>query len=324
VISLCAVTLMMVGLPESLSAATGEKSAPRASTAQVAAAEALFEEGRALVTQGRTREACSKFEQSQRFDPGLGTQFNLADCYERLGKLASAHALFTDVAATARATGQERREQVARARAVAVQPRLTKLVIVVPSGRTAELHVERNGVEVDRAEWDFPVPVDPGRHRVRAWGPGVGDWATEVTVPSDGGVHGVAIPARDESAFFDPLHRKLGLAAAGMGALGVSVGSIFGVRAIMKKNEANRTGCDGPECNTNESAALREQARRSGDVATVAMGVGATGLATAAVLLWVVSTPSPESPEPEANLARLVLHPVVGWHGGGLSLRGRF
>jgi hypothetical protein len=323
-LSLCAATLVLAGFSPSLMAATGEKSAAKASASQVAAAEALFAEGRALVLQGRAPEACRKFEQSQGLDPGLGTQFNLADCYERVGKLASAHALFKDVAATARRTGQARREQVALERAGAVQPRLTKLAIVVPAGRGAELRVERDGAEVSRAEWDVPVAVDPGLHRVRASGPGLRDWATEVTVPSDGGVHRVAIPVGEAVSFFDPLQRKLGLAAAGVGVLGVSLGSFFGVRAIMKRNEANRTGCEGRECSTDESVALRDAARRSGDIATVTMSVGAAGLATAAVLFWVVPEPGPDGPEPDRHVARLVLRPVVGLHGGGLSLRGGF
>ena len=179
---------VMTALPESLRAAP-RADAATTSGARVAAAQALFEQGRELVLQGRAREACPKFEESQRLDAGLGTQFNLADCYERLGKLASAHALFTEVAERARVTGQKQREQVARERAAAVESHSSKLLIVVPTGRVAELRVERDGVEVRRAQWNVPVPVDPGVHRVRAWGPGLSEWASEVTVPEGGAVH---------------------------------------------------------------------------------------------------------------------------------------
>src|SRR4051812_25432076 len=137
---------------------------PHATDPDVAAAQALFEEGRALMKQGQTQEACPKFEESQRLDPGLGTQFNLANCLEQQGKLASAYALFTEVADAARATGQSERERVARARAEAVEPQLTKLAILVPKGSSRELTVERDGVPVAQAEWGSPVPVDPGVH----------------------------------------------------------------------------------------------------------------------------------------------------------------
>src|SRR6185295_2178843 len=131
-------------------AATPE--AQRSTPAQAAAAQALFEQGRALMAQGHAADACGKFEESQRLDPALGTQFNLANCYEQLGKLASAYALFTQVAATAHATGQQQREAVARARAEAVKPKLTKLTIVVPTAGSHKLRVERDGMEVGEAQ----------------------------------------------------------------------------------------------------------------------------------------------------------------------------
>lgn len=112
--------LVVATFSQNLRAATTEDgNGQRASAAQVATAQALFEQGRALVIKGRAETACPKFEESQRLDPGLGTQFNLADCYERLGRLASALELFTKVTATARETGQIQREQVAGARAAA-------------------------------------------------------------------------------------------------------------------------------------------------------------------------------------------------------------
>jgi hypothetical protein len=81
--------------------------------------------------QGLAAQACPKFEESQRLDPGVGTQFNLADCYERTGRLASAYTTFIDVAAATRQLGQFEREAVARERAKSIKPRLSRLVIVV-------------------------------------------------------------------------------------------------------------------------------------------------------------------------------------------------
>ena len=57
-----------------------------------ATAEALFTEGRALATSGKCAEAIPKFQASQKLDPGVGTLLNLAECYEQVGKTASAWA----------------------------------------------------------------------------------------------------------------------------------------------------------------------------------------------------------------------------------------
>src|SRR5215212_4797523 len=96
-----------------------------------AAARALFGEGRKLAAQGKYREACPKFEESLRLDPGMGTQFNLADCLEHTGRTATAWAQFLDVAAAARAAAQSERERVARERAAALEPKLSRLTIEV-------------------------------------------------------------------------------------------------------------------------------------------------------------------------------------------------
>jgi hypothetical protein len=294
------------------------------SDARVAQAQAAFDEGRALLQQGRAREACSRLEDSQRLDPGLGTQLNLADCYERLGRFASAHVLFAQVAAEARATGQEAREQIARARALALEARVSQLIIVVPADGGPELHVERDGKELTRDEWNVLAPVDPGLHRVRAWGPGVGDFRTEVRVGADGGLHEVAVPLNDARPFLAPLHRKVGLAAAGVGVAGVLAGSFFGLRAISKKSEAERAGCDGRACATAQSGELRDEARSAGDVATLAMSIGAGGLAAAAVLFWVVPRLDPEGAEGSGRAASLQVSPQFDARGGGLWLRAGF
>jgi hypothetical protein len=305
-----------------LGAAPTKHAAP-APDARVTEAQASFDQARALVKQGRVAEACPLFEKSERLDPGLGTEFNLADCHERLGRLASAHRLFTHVADRAHATAQDQRARIARARAAAIVPRLSKLVIRVPGGRVSGLRVERDGAELPSAEWNMPVPVDPGQHRVRAWGPGIGEWATQVAVTTEGVVHEVVIPVSDEPAFFDPLHRKLGLVAAGVGVVGVSLGTFFGVRAITKKNEAERAGCDGPNCDS-QSAEIREEARSAGNLATLTMSIGAAGLATGAVLLWVVSDSEPEAAEANRSAAALGVRPEFATHGAGLFLHGEF
>ena len=81
---------------------------------------------------GKYDDACPKLEESQRLAPAIGTKFNLADCYEHTGRLASAWAAFLSVAASAKNANQGAREKAARDRAAALEPKLSRLAVVVP------------------------------------------------------------------------------------------------------------------------------------------------------------------------------------------------
>src|SRR5262245_29076470 len=120
--AVAASALMLVALGLVAAASAGEPSREAA-----AAAEAAFDEGKRLAAKRLYEEACAKFEESQRLAPASGTLLNLADCYERLGRTASAWATFRAAAAEARARGKAARDEEARARAAALEPRLSKL-----------------------------------------------------------------------------------------------------------------------------------------------------------------------------------------------------
>src|SRR5262245_43042215 len=81
---------------------------PRPVAAQSVSGQArtLVREARKLMEKGHHAEACPKLEESLRLDPGIGTQFNLAHCWEQIDRTASAWGLFMDVAAAAGAAGQ--------------------------------------------------------------------------------------------------------------------------------------------------------------------------------------------------------------------------
>ncbi|WP_437805522.1 hypothetical protein [Sorangium sp. So ce1078] len=166
----------------------------RDARADTAAAQALFDAARQLMAQGKYADACPKLEESQRLDPGIGTRFNLAACYEQLGRTASAWSTFLDVAGAAKAAGQVEREKVARQRATALEPRLIRLTITAPADAPADLQVKRDGAPVGRAQWGMPVPVDPGKHTIEAAAAGRSPFVKTVELTRAGATETVAIP----------------------------------------------------------------------------------------------------------------------------------
>jgi len=282
------------------------------------AAQALFDEGRELMQSGRPSEACPRFEESDRLEPGLGTRFHLAACYEALGKLASAHALFLEVAAEAKQRGQEERERLARERVEVLEPKLSRLTIDVPFASSPELRIERDGTLIGNPQWGVAVPVDPGRHRVSASAPGRAPWSTEVVVAADGAFTRVEVPplVDTQRSFFAPTTRKIGLAALGVGVGTIALGSVFAVQAMSKQDASNRAGCSEDTCATEEGLALRQQALAAGNRATWAMSIGIVGLGAAAALFWLVPTGEEGSD--------LEITPTADREGASLYVNGTF
>jgi len=279
---------------------------PNLARAQDSAAEALFEQGRSLVAAGRVSEACPKFEESQRLDPGVGTQFNLADCYEKVGRIASAWGQFKAAEALAKAQGQSERAAVARARAEALVPRLSRLeILVTAEAQFSGLKVTRDGVEIGKAQWGVAIPVDAGEHRVTAAAPGklpfdriiqVGVSAKEaLSIPplEDAPKEALARPLEgqggdtsDSGAGRGGARLGLTLGLAGVSVAGLAVGSAFGLSALAK-NRRSEDYCSGNECLA-EGAKVRNDARFAGNVATVGF-VAAGVLGGAAAILYFTS-----------------------------------
>jgi len=148
-----------------------------------ATAQALHDEAKALIAKGSWAPACPKLEESYRLSPAIGTRYKLADCYEHTGRTASAWAHFLGVASTAKAAGQADREKEARARAAALEPKLSRLAIVVPeASRAAGLEIKRDGQVVGAPQWGEALPIDPGAHEVTASAPGKRVYRAQIDV----------------------------------------------------------------------------------------------------------------------------------------------
>ena len=279
-----------------------------------AAAEALFNQGRDLMTTGKFSEACPKFEASQQLDPGLGTMLNLAECYEKTGRTASAWAEYREAIPLARAAGSKARQDLATERAQALQERLSTLTIRAMAGDDTSPHLEvrRDGVALQEAELGAPIPVDPGEHVIEAVAPGKQPWSSKIQVGADAAKVSVEIPAL-QAASGNPSSsatpaavttpaptgalpadnpnagsamRMTGLVFGGVGVVGIGLGSFFGLQASSKWSDAKGKCADFPYGCGAEGQDLQSSAKSAATISTVMFVAGGALLATGAVLYF--------------------------------------
>lgn len=333
--------------------------APARAQSSSAHARVLFGEARKLMDKGRFEEACPKLEESLRLDHGMGTQFNLAHCWEKLGRTASAWGLFLDVASAANAAGQSKRETAARERASALEPQLARLLIEVKEP-PSELTVVRDGDVVGRAAWGTAMPVDPGTHKIEASAPGKRMWTEEIKVEAPGETVTIAIPRLEDELDEPPLEPDLvetrpaptpdekdtgGLSTsriltstifAVVGVGGIVAGTLYGLEANSETAAARALcvgGTTGNVCDRDSALAdfdggarelgerenHRENADRAALIGYIGWGVGAAGLVASAVVLLT----APDEPD-EAGAASLEVVPLVTSDSVGTVLSGRF
>lgn len=164
-------------------------------------AQRLFDDGRRLLATGKIAEACAAFDASQRLDPLITTELNVAACYERNGQLATAWAAYQEAERMARAQGDARWEKVATSHAQHLAPRVSRLTISVPpAARIAGLEVLQDNEPLDPALWDHASPVDGGSYTIAARAPGHAPWSTTATIQRERDAQTIVIPALAETA----------------------------------------------------------------------------------------------------------------------------
>jgi tetratricopeptide (TPR) repeat protein len=265
-------------------------------------AQSLFDQGRRLVSAGDYARACAKLEESERLDPGVGTQLNIAHCYELAGRSASAWSAYAEAASAAKAAGQSDREDYARERAQALEKELSKLTITLSAQRLKGLLILRNGQPLDGSALGTPIAVDPGEYRLEARAPGHRAWSTtlqvqpgettELEIPELEPLRNVEAKQAAARAAVQQLASTQGKAAliiAGAGLVGLGVGGALALAAEGQYDNAVRDFCRGGSCGPrayDETAA----ARRQGNWATALVVAGGVAVASGVALWFTVPT----------------------------------
>lgn len=300
-----------------------------------AAADVLFTDAEKLVEASQFAQACPKFAESQRLDPQLGTLLHLADCYEKNGQTASAWASFREAKELASAKSDQR-ESVAKDRAAALEPKLSRLSVVVPSESEVHgLEITRDGQNVNKALWGTAVPVDPGKHTVVAKAEGRQTWSKDIEVKDPGKTVTLAIPALTAAApapvvapviapkpAEKPLElpktggsplKIVGFVLAGVGAAGLVTGAITAASVSSKSTEADAICPTGVGCTVNEVNAYNlkyAEAQDAQTLSTIAFIGGGVLLAAGVVMILV----APSSSSSSSSAARAFARPgVITW-----------
>lgn len=300
-------------------------------------AEDLFRRAKALIAQNKHEEACPLLGESYRLDPGMGTLLNLALCHEHVGKTASAWGEFRAVEQQARASvpPNESRAQLAREHADKLQPRLSRVKIVVPAdARAPGLVIKVDGEAKGEPLW-AGVPVDPGTRVVEASATNKKPLVIKVKVDDEGVLRTVTIPVladapvtasatagassaagleEVEEYASNRARRTTGFVIGGIGLATFAVGAVFGIAAIVNDNEAKK--CSPCVRGSNDASASDQATDRAlvfANISNVTLPLGAVGSVVGAYLVL--------SAGPSKKVA---LVPVTTATSAGFSMTGQW
>jgi serine/threonine-protein kinase len=325
----------------------------QATAVEKTTAEALFDEGVKLMKSGNFQEACPKLENSQRVDPAVGTLLYLGECYEKLGRAASAWATFREAQSAAESSGQTKRAQTAKQRVERVEKDLAYLIIEVADATKSlpGLRITRGGIDAGTSIIGAPVPVDPGDVKIEVSAPGYQNYVVTVSVQARSRqsmqVPALAVkeevkpvappeaapaqPAPVAPAPIAPVSPApaaeeggmstlavLGLVVAGAGVVGAGVGTFYGLRAMSEDKKADEGSCNANICQEKTDFDHADKAVSSAKIANIAIGVGG-GLFLAGGLMFLFAPSS----EPKKEGAGVRVTPRVGPGFAGIGVEGR-
>ncbi len=330
----------------------GSATTARADTPTKQEARTLFQEALAHVAAGDHATALGKLERVAAFKRTPQVGFYIGFCHEKLGKLVMALGEYRIALADAQAAGAndvvaEAQEAIAR-----VEPRIPRLTIHRGEGAdTASISVD--GKPLGDPAIGQPMPFDPGTRVVVAQASGFLPFRQEVrlaegekasievkmvkrspgaavapTPPAPADPKDNGAPPSSASATLDTEggSNTLAWVATGIGVVGLGASGYFLMqrsKAISDLDDAcagNRNACPTSMQDTYDNG------KRDTMFANIAMGVGAAGLVTGAVLFLTSGGSSSggelKQPDQPGLSVRVAPPSQDGW--AGLRVDGRF
>ena len=293
---------------------------------QSSEADSSFKEAQILLEQGKYSEACTLFELSLKQAEALGTLVNLAFCHEKAGKPARAWTEFKRASITAKGE----RLAFVNQHLKTLEPKVGHAKLEVGDHTISAVRIDGEPATLDGTRLTSEI----GAHHITVSVDGnaqtkttkdkvvirTGDNNVDIKFQFEDAVAPTPPPSPQAQApkpaptdQGSDVKRTVGFGLAGLGVVGVGLGSYFGLRTIALKPDCPDNGV---ACNAAENAQGRE-ARSQSVLATVAFVVGGASLAGG---LYLILTSPSSSKTAAPTTARL--SPMVGPRGGGIALEG--
>ena len=310
-------------------------SAPRAVRAEGSSnaerAEALFDEGRALMRTNQFREACAKFAESEALDPGGGTILNLGICRRREGLGATAFKLLTEALNRARTDGRNDRIATAEKNLAELGPELSRLTVrlttqSVPEGLTLKLDSEPFAL----SQLGQAIALDPGVHRLQASRPGYAPWSAEVSIDPVADAKALTVPelvsntpvptlpvaktgspplvSQAPSVVSKPQKAEqrapnwAGVGLVSVGGVALTAGTYFGLHAFTLRSRSDKNFANG-YCTAQSCHDDWESAKTSALLSDIGLGVGIVALAVGGYVLLRSAPSTAASAAPTLSVA---------------------
>lgn len=323
-VSLLAVCIGVLQLGVVSSARAEEDSAT-----ETAAARALAVDGLKLAQAGKCQEAIPKLERAEKLHHSPIVLSRLGECEVSEGNLVAGTEMLRKVLreplpanpTPALSKAYERAQTVLDA----AKPKIGGLTISI-ANPPADLRLTIDGLVVASSLIDSELPADPGEHTIEAWAPGFSKASAHVSLgsadkktvtlkleadpnapppvppsnpqdavvappppPPSQAAPPVVTPATDVPPPSPPSHAAA-YVSWGIGAVGIGVGTAFGIMTLKDKHDLNGQ-CSANTCPASSRDAV-DSAKKNGNISTIAFGVGGAGLLLGTVLYFSMGNTS--------------------------------
>jgi hypothetical protein len=292
------IACLMLGL--TLTAGVAAQNVDQAS---LASARALGYEGVERFQKGDYPGAVERLDRAYEVvkAPSLGLWS--ARALVKVGRLVEASERYLEVTRLEVVSGEKAVQRKAQADAEsereALLPKIPSVVVGVEGAAPTEVKVSIDGVAISSALIGVKRLVNPGTHQFQAsFGSELASESVTLAegeskvvtlrFPTAGAAAAPSSPVTEKPAEATSeglgTQRVLALVAGGIGVVGVGVGTVFGLKAKSQRDEAEKY-CSGAACTDPRGVTAGNDAHGAGNVSTIAMIVGAVGIA-GGVTLW--------------------------------------